>query len=139
MRLSPTGHGVASSVIRAYCFSTDAVGDCVYIMGDRVGRIYQVTKVDVDSVDIKKAVTFGVIQSKDDPTECVVRTFGELNNTFFGMTPGATLFVGTNSRPTETPAPPTFGIKRVLQQIGLAIASDVLLINPGEPVRREGS
>lgn len=139
MRLLPTGHGVTSSVVRAYCFSTDAVGDCVYIMGDRVGRIYQVTKVDVDNSDIKKAVAVGVIQSKDDPTECLVQTFGELSNTFFGMTPGATLFVDTDSRPSETPAPPTFGLKRVLQQIGTAIASDILFINPGEPVRREGS
>ena len=138
MRLTPTSTAGVPDVIRAFCYSTDAVGDCVYVMGDRVVRTYQVTKVDVDDIDIKKAVAVGVIISKSSPTDCVVQKEGPLDNTFFGMTPGATLFVGHDSRPTETPAPPTFGLKRVLQPIGHAIASDVLWIAPGQPFRRQG-
>ncbi len=138
MRLTPTGTAGLAKPIRAFCFSTDAVGDCVYIMGDRVGRTYQVTSVDVDDVDIKKAVAVGVVTSKSSPTDCIVQLEGPLENVFFGMTPGAMLFVGHDSRPTESPAPPTFGIKRVLQQIGHAIASDVIWISPGQAFRRQG-
>jgi hypothetical protein len=126
---SPT----AQTLFLAFCFSTDAVGDAVYIMGDRVGERYQVTKVDIDNITHVPAI--GVIIFKTSSTECVVQTQGILQGVYTGLTPQKPLFIGTDSRLTEivTPHKPTPG-RRALQIMGQGIASTELLLDVKSPI-----
>lgn len=135
MRLTPSINSTdaARTKIKAFCFSTDAIGDCVYIMGDKVGEHYQVTKVDIDSATFDETVSIGIIETKTTSTECFVHLLTELSGVYSGLTPGSLLYVGLDSKPTETkPSAPTVGT-RTVQAIGYAISSTVLYVNPGDP------
>ena len=76
MRLQPVTQSqrVRQNELLAYCFSTDSVLDCVYIMGPKVGVHYQVTKADITNPVKMPAV--GIIVSKSGPTDCVVQVSG---------------------------------------------------------------
>jgi len=116
---------------RAYCFNTDAVGDVVYIMGPKVGQLYQVTGADID--DISKMPAIGVLTQKSAATECLVQTSGLLVGLFSGLTPGRPLFIGTDSRPTHTVPAPLVG-RRWQQGIGTALSATDILINIVIPI-----
>jgi len=133
MRLQALPTGNVEQQLLAYCFATDAVGDVVYVMGAKVGQHYQVTKVNIDNVATMPAV--GVIIQKPNATECIVQQSGIVRDIYTGMTPNKPLFVGTNSRLTETRTPnkPTTG-RRALQIIGQALSSGDLLIAVKSPI-----
>lgn len=105
----------------ANCLATDDIGDCVYIRADRSGKYYQVGVCDPSDPDKMPAV--GIISSKSSATECIVQPFGEVDGTYTGLTPGDSMYVGADGRPTHTPPSP--GIQ---QYIGEAWASDVLFL-----------
>ena len=119
------------STFAAYCFSTDAVGDLVFIMGAKVGSRYQVTKIDVD--DASKIPAVGILISKSSPTECEVQTGGVLKGVYSGLTPGKALFAGTDARPSHTYTRPTTG-KRWVQMIATALSAADIVIEIQRPV-----
>jgi hypothetical protein len=110
----------------ANCLSTDSVGDLVYITGDSVGGIIQVSKVDI--TDYSKMPGVGVIISKSSSTDCIILRYGLLNVT--GLTPGSIYFVDSNSRPTLIRPVASPGVKVFVQVIGVAMDSSRLLLNP---------
>lgn len=120
--------------LEAYCFSTDKVGDVVYIMGDRVGYHYQVTKVNVDSITNASAV--GIIVGKYSATDCVVQRSGLVEDLYVGLTPQELQFIGVDSRLQHVPPAPPLTGRRIVQCIAQAMASNVLLIDVKSPIIR---
>jgi hypothetical protein len=125
-----------SNIFKALCFSTDLVGDAVYIMGDRVNGSFQVTKVDIDEANVIKAVACGVIIQKLTSTTCNVQTGGRILGLYTGLTPGLSLFVQTDSRLGHTPPVEPLAGTRVVQPLAYALAADVLLIRPWPPIKK---
>lgn len=121
----------APNLLPAYCFSTDIVGDIVYIMGPKVGLRYQVTKVDID--DPAKMPATGIIIRKSAPTDCTVQTGGILRGTYGALTPGGRLFVGADSRPKHAYTRPSSGL-RLIQRIGHALSATDIVVLPEDPV-----
>lgn len=134
MRLQATAVGGATQqVIPAFCFSTDAVGDVVYIMGNKVGSHYQVSRVDID--DITHMPAIGVLIKKDDASTCYVQTGGIVRDLYTGLTPNKPLFVGTNGRLTETvPGHKPSSGRRAIQVIAQALSSSELLLTVKSPI-----
>jgi hypothetical protein len=134
MRVQPVSSGVATGggdlFIPAYCFVTDLVGDFVYIMGDKVGGTYQVSKADID--DVSKMPSVGVIVSKSSASDAVVQVLGLIRGLYSGLTPQKRYFLGADSRPSATYTRPTTGF-RLVQVVGIAVASDELLLGFEKP------
>lgn len=144
MRLTVTGaqSRTDSTTFKAYCLVSDNVGDAVCIRGDRIGQIYQVTKVNIDDPNSIRSCAVGVIRSKvpaTNPPEvnilCTVQFGGELPLPDAGFDSGKLIFVGLDSRLTTTPPPLPDTGTRILQQVGTALANDVALLRIGSPVR----
>ena len=135
MRLTVTGEGSRSNrtTFKAYCLVSDSVGDAVYIRGDRIDLVYQVTKVNIDALSAIQACTVGLIRTKLTATTCIVQTSGEFNTS--GLTPGKLLFVSTQSQISCAPPDHPLTGTRILQTLGTALASDVALLRIGPPVR----
>jgi len=133
LQASPVGAS-SGSFIPAFCFSTDRIGDVVYIMGNKVSDTYQVTKVNINNIAHVPAV--GIIILKEDATKCVVQVGGLLTGPYTALTPQKHQFIGLDSRLTEAvPSPPTIG-RRAVQIIAQAIATDTLLIHIKSPIIR---
>jgi hypothetical protein len=128
---SPVLAGGSSLFVPSFCFSTDAVGDFVYIFGDKVGDNYQVSKADQDVATKMPAV--GVIIEKPSATDCVVQLSGIVRGIYTGLTPQKRYFLGADSRPTVAFARPTSGF-RVVQVLGLALASGEFLLRFEKPI-----
>jgi hypothetical protein len=125
------GTGAAAQKIQATCQATDTVGDAVYVSGNKVAGRYPVTKVDVD--DIGKMPAVGVIVEKYAATECAVQIGGVVADIYTGLTPNAVLFIGTDSRLTETrPARPGSG-SRLLQTIAQALSTTEFQLRSQDP------
>lgn len=133
MRLQTAHDATDSQFLVAFCFSTDNVGDAVYVMGPKVGDHYQVTASNID--DVATAPSVGIIIEKQSPTECVVQTTGIVYGVYAGLTPNKPLFIGTTSQLTETVPPhkPTPG-RRTLQLMGQAISATELLLSVRSPI-----
>jgi hypothetical protein len=133
MRLQPSSaSGAAQQVIPAFCFAADAVGDVVYIMGNKVGDHYQVTRVNINNILTVPAI--GLILSKDSSTQCLVQLDGIVRGLYTGLTAQKPLFINTSGRLTHAvPSYPTSG-RRALQMMGQAIASDELFLNVKSPI-----
>lgn len=140
MRTHPVGSGGGlTGAFRAYCFNTDQPGDAVYIMGDKVGSTYQVTKVDIDSADPVVAIPVGVIVSKQSASLCTVRAFGELDALYSGLPPGRLVFVGTDGRLTTTRPPRPGSGTRVLNRVGYTLASGAIMVHESNPTRLQSA
>lgn len=114
---------------QADCLATDAVGNWVYITGDDVSGIFQVTKVDVTDKSTLPAI--GVIVEKTTSTRCRVQTYGEVTG-LGTLTPGSRYFIGTDSNiSTSLPTPPALGTA-TMQVVGVAISAEILLVLPGQ-------
>lgn len=113
--------------IDANCLSSDSVGDVVYVSGDSVGGLIQVTKADI--TDFHKMPGVGVIVIKSTPTDCRILRYGLLSGS--GFLPGKLHFLGADGRPTPTPpvATPSSG-NVFVQVVGVAMDSSRLLLNP---------
>jgi hypothetical protein len=116
----------------AYCYSTDAVGDVVYIMGNKVGDRYQVTKVDID--DILTVPAVGIITRKTAPTDCEVQIGGILRGLYSGLTPQKVLFIGLDSRLTHITTPHPGSGRRALQIMGQALSTSELFLSAQSPI-----
>ena len=98
--------------IQANCQPTDAIGDAVYITGDKVGSLYQVAIVDIS--DRNKMPAVGIIIDKLTTTECIVQTSGIWENSYTGLTPNVPLFIDATGKLTSVrPARPLSGIRFV--------------------------
>lgn len=134
MRLQTTPIGaITRSVFEAFCFSTDTVGDVVYIMGDKVGDKYQVTKVDIDNITTMPAI--GIITRKITAGECEVQTGGLVQTIYTGLVPNKVLFVGTDSRltinvPSHKPTPG----RRAVQVMGQVLSSSDFFLHVRSPI-----
>jgi len=120
------GGGTAREQFQANCQAADAIGDAVYVSGDMVGGLLQVTKADVDNSAKMPAV--GLIVDKLGPTDCLIQLGGEVAGVYSGLIPNLSLFVGTDGRLTHTrPARPGAG-SRYVQILARALATDVLYL-----------
>jgi hypothetical protein len=127
-----------AKVIRASCLSTDLVGNCVYISAPAVGGSYQVRTA--DPTNYSKMPCYGVIESKDDLTNCRVRIFGEVFYIYSGLTPGRPMFVGVDGRLTQVPPQPAIGSSVFVQVMGGALSTDVVVLMPNLMMtKRNGS
>jgi hypothetical protein len=123
-----------SSVFAAWCYATDVVGDVVHIMGNKVGSYFQVTKVNIEDESTMPAI--GVIVQKLSPSVCVVQHRDLVSGVYTGLTPGSTLWVGSDSRLSSTPPPsPTSGY-RIRQPMARVVAADEFLMWVQEPIKR---
>lgn len=122
--------GTPEIILDANCLTTDSVGDVVYATGDRVGGKYQVSKVDIDNADIRKAIAYGIITAKATTTDCTVQAGGVIDGTFSGFTPGRRLFVQTDATLSESPPGYPGAGTRVVQEFAYIPAADVMIVAP---------
>lgn len=115
---------IVSEILPGNCLSGDAVGDFVYITGNKVAGRVQVTKVDITNVSKMPAV--GVIVNKDNPTTCDVQWSGEVLGVFTGLTAGSVYFVDTGG--TATASLPTPGSDFYIQKVGIATSADSMVL-----------
>lgn len=137
MRGGGGGSGPAPTdqdIVDAACSSGDTVGDVVYVLADKVGLLYSVTKVDIDNAESWRAIGIGVIKSKSETTVCKVQLGGLLQGVYTGLLPGRRLFINTSSRLSLSPPPAPVSGRRLSQRIAYAMASDTILIDPKEPI-----
>jgi len=114
--------------IYALCDASDTVGKCVHISGDVVGDDYQVRTASPDALSTMPAI--GVIVSKFSATRCLVFTFGEMQDTYSGLTPGRVMFVGDDGSLTAVPPVPPLGESRYIQSMGVAYGASTVMIVP---------
>lgn len=127
--------GGETNLLPAYCFATDQVGDAVYFMGNKVGVHFQVTRVDIDDENPRKATARAIIVSKSDPQTCAILISGLLEGIYTGLTYAATVFVGTNGRLTTTkPSQPLTG-SRLIHRVGSVLDASCIYISFETPVR----
>lgn len=112
----------------AICDTTDAVGDFVYVSGNKSGSDYSVAKA--DPTTYAKIPAVAVITYKITATKAVIQFKGEVKNIYTGLTPGKTYFLGTAATPTDTPPVPGIGQKAYVQIIGVATDSTILRLLP---------
>ncbi len=120
-------------VIEADCLAGDIAGDCVYVTADKISGRFQVSKIDPRVLTAIPSV--GIIQSKPTSTTCLVRLSGVLSGVYTGLTPGAQQFVALNGQLTESIASitPLPNQRVMVQQIGVALASDTIAVLPQAP------
>ena len=71
MRLNASPQAGNSAYFSALCDSSDAVGQAVYIFGDKVGSLYQVRRVDI--TNRTKFPARGIIVEKyNGGSKCIV-------------------------------------------------------------------
>lgn len=116
----------------ADCSVTDAVGDFVYITGNPVAGLFQVTKVDI--TDPTHLPTSGIIVEKTTTTRCFVVRFGLVDVSSFPsaptLTPQARYWIGFDGRLTGSLPIPVSGVG-MAQMVGHAISSTELLLLEG--------
>lgn len=113
----------------ANCLSSDAVGDLVCITGNLVAGKYQVTKANPVALSSMPAV--GAITSKTSATNCTIYFWGAIGGIWSGLTPGRIYFVGDDGTIALIPPVPTLSRPQIyIQHVGVAIGTDVLMLNP---------
>jgi hypothetical protein len=112
----------------AICGISDAVGDLVYISGNKVGSDYSVSKVDPG--DYNKFPAVAVVIYKITSTKAVIQFSGEIKGIYTGLTAGKTYWAGSSGTPVVVPPTPTAGNKMRVQSIGIAVDSDILRFEP---------
>lgn len=112
------------------CLAGDDVGNCVYIRGDKNQEKWKVETAD-PTVDAKMPA-IGVLISKSSSTVGVIQLFGACD-LFTDMTPGQVILVGQNGTLLDEVPSITAGQYFWAQQIGVAVASDILLLS-GNPM-----
>ena len=123
--------------IPALCTVADTVGKCVHISGDVAGKNYQVRTANPSTIATMPAV--GVIVSKKSDTECLVFVFGEMIDTYSGLTPGRVMFVGDDGSLVAIPPVPPLGGAVFIQSMGVTYGSSVIMVDPNfSMVRRIG-
>lgn len=123
-------------IVKANCLASDVAGDCVTFTADRVGALYQVTKA--DPRNISQGPSIGIIRSKEGPTVCIVQLLGVIDGLYTGLTIQVPLWVGTDGKLTQdvSSVVPLPAGRVFVQQMAVAMASDVIFFNPQGPVIR---
>ena len=137
MRLQASSiSGSTKQILPAVCFTTDQVGDAVYIRGPRLGNYFQVTRLDID--DMVSIPSLGIIIQKSDPTHCLVQLRGVISNIYTGLIPNQQLFVDIYGRLSHIipPAPPAHIGRRCVQIMGYALDTTVFYLDPKSPIIR---
>jgi hypothetical protein len=94
-----------------------------------VGDRYSVDTADISGLSGMPAI--GICIDKASPTLAMVQLRGEVKGVFTGLTPGKVYFVATSGGITATPPAPTMGSPRIYHQaVGVALSSDVLMLEP---------
>lgn len=121
------GGGRATSIFHARCSLAESVGDFVYIAGPPILGLYQVRKVDID--DVLKRTIWGIV-IRMVGTECYVQTTGIVSGLFSNnLNAGSSVFVGTDSKVSESvPIRPITGT-RLVQSVGIAVSNDEVHLN----------
>jgi hypothetical protein len=108
-------------LLQAVCNPLVSIGDWVYIAGERAGtNVYTVDRADI--MDHAKLPAVGVVTRKMTTTECEVQYGGPLT-VMTVLVPHHVYFLDVAGQLTDT-APAVGNVQRV----GVAFASDVLLI-----------
>jgi hypothetical protein len=108
----------------ANCPSNILVGDMVRISGVKIGEYYQVSLCNIDAPDNR---TVGMVVEKLSPVICLVRVSGVVDGVYSGLIPGKHLFINNNARLSHTP-PPAVSSKRYVENAGMAISDNVVLL-----------
>lgn len=117
-------------VLEVDCQTTDAVGDLVYV---------QATDKTVEKVDVTVGAMMpasAAIIAKLSATRAIVQLSGPVELVYTGLTPGGHYIVGASGTPSlVAPAGPG---RRYVQHVGVAFASDVLVLNFKDPTIMNG-
>jgi len=138
MRTIPVGSGMpgqGSSAVKAYCFNSDLPGHAVRILGNKVGGLFQVTKVNIASLNHTESVAVGIIASKASASTCVVVLSGLLTGVYSGLDYGIPLFIGDDSYLYNVPPIRPISGTKMIQFIASAMASDTILVRSCTPTR----
>ena len=123
-------------VVSVACLSTDAVGMPMCVRGDRIGDRWRVTQADPH--DGSKMVAVGILLSKSTPTVGLMQLSGTITTLFTGLVPGKPLFVSPGGLSQDAPSIGVGGYS-IVQIVGVAVASDVVLLDLGTmTVKRKG-
>lgn len=115
----------------AWCFNTDVIGRAVYIMGPKVGALYQVTSVDYENPLRMRAI--GIIVAKSTAQKCTVMTSGIISNIYTGYTEDHALFVGFSGMLQDGPPErPSSGV-RISQMMAIVLSSTDIFVCPQLP------
>ncbi len=109
------------------CLITDAVGDLVYITGDPVGGLLQVTKGDPNVAG--KHPVVAVIVEKITDTECTVQFDGRTPDIYVGLTSGELYWLGATGVPSLSP------VSAAPQAIGIAVSALSISLNFDEDLK----
>jgi len=121
------GGASAGNYVQASCQVSDAVGNCVYIAGDIVGGLHQVTTC--DPTDFSKMPAIGVIIEKSSLTRCTVLRLGELEG-YSGLTLRKVMFVALDGTLQEGPPVPSVGSHVFVQRVGSVIDDSKVYVVP---------
>lgn len=108
------------------CLVDDAVGNCVCIRDERVNGKWRVETA--NPTDDTKMPAVGILISKSTPTVGVMQLIG-VCDLFTEMTPNQPLLVGQNGELAETIPSLSTGEYFWAQQIGVAVATDLLMLS----------
>lgn len=111
---------VDPALATATCTAAEAVGDLVYISGNKTGADYAVRKADV--TDYTKMPVVAVIVYKISATKAVIQFGGEVG-LYTGLTPGQVYWVSDSATPTNVPPTVTTGQRKYWQSVGVAVDS----------------
>lgn len=122
--------------IPASCLPADAVGNCVFISGPKIGGYYQVRTV--NPIVSNNIPAVGLVVSKDSPSVCTVQMFG-ITTALSGLNPGADYFIDLDGTLTSTIPLAPVGEKYYIQPMGRAMSTDEFFISPsGSIIKRIG-
>jgi len=117
-----------SDFLRGECTAAEAVGDPVYISGDRTGDVYPVRKADADDEDKMPAV--GIIIQKLTATDCVVQMQGPVYGIFSGLDSKIPYKVGNGGGLSRTAPVPGVNGYAYIQFMGKPLSDDVFFVRP---------
>lgn len=122
-------------ILAADCDASDAVFDVVHVAGAAVGGRPQILKCDPKTNGFTHP-PIGVIFEKPTATTAIVITLGEMDVGVV-LTPGRSVWVGANGKPTSSVPSPDPGAKIATMLIGTATDSGRLFVRPeGRPIIR---
>ena len=115
------------------CVAGDEVGNCVYIRGDKTGEKWRVETADpkndakmpaIGVIDLAR----NILEAQISDTDCIIQLFGACD-LFTDMVPGQAILVGQNGELLDEVPTLSVGEYFWAQQIGVAVASDILLLS----------
>lgn len=116
----------SSSIIEnCVCDTNDQIGNGVYIT-DVIGSTYYISKVDITNSD--KMPMAGLIIDKPASTTATLQLKGEIT-IFNNLIPNKIYFIGDDGFPTVTPPILSIPGIKYIQNIGIALSQNVLLLN----------